>query len=93
MLSAMPQQHSPGTQTIEVRVALHADLRKYLPPGASGPLGVQLQAGATVADLLRALRIPGGETVTVGVNGELADSETQLHAGDDITMFSPMEGG
>jgi len=74
-------------------VALHADLRKYLPPGASGPVGVQLRGGATVADLLRALHIPEGETVTVGVNGELAGPETALASKDDVTMFSPMEGG
>lgn len=93
MLLFMPQQHAPGTNLIEVRVALHADLRKYLPPGASGPVGVQLQEGSTVADLLLALHIPQGETVTVGVNGELAGPETALAPRDEVTMFSPMEGG
>jgi len=85
---------NPETATsIELRVALHADLRKYLAPGETGPRTVRLAAGATVADLLRELRIPGSEIVTVGVNGVLAQRTAELHDRDEITMFSPMEGG
>lgn len=82
-----------ATDVIELRVALQADLRKYLAKGETGPKTVTLKSGATVADLLAALGIPEGETVTVGVDGELAQKDAPLHDHAEVTMFSPMEGG
>lgn len=79
--------------SIRLRVALHADMRKYLPPGETGPQAVELAAGSRVVELLARLAIPEGETVTIGLNGNLADRDALLHDGDEITMFSPMEGG
>ena len=43
--------------------------------------------------LLALLLIPDTEMVTVGINGELAQRGTVLRDRDEITMFSPMEGG
>ena len=54
---------------------------------------VQIRAGATVRELLALLLIPDTEMVTVGINGELAQRGTVLRDRDEITMFSPMEGG
>ena len=82
-----------ASTSIRLRVALHADLRKYLPPGQSGPQAVELRMGATVVDLRLHLGIPEAETVTVGVNGDLAGPGAILHDRDEVTMFSPMEGG
>jgi sulfur carrier protein ThiS len=78
---------------VRLRVALHADMRKYLAPGEKGPREMSLPAGATVADLLAALAVPETEIVTVGVNGVLAGRDSVLADGDEVTMFSPMEGG
>ena len=78
---------------IRLRVALHADLRKYQAKGESGPRSVEMAPGGTVADLLDRLGIPSDEIMTVGINGELAARTAILVDGDDITMFSPMEGG
>ena len=78
---------------IHVRVALHADLRKYFAKGTVGAQPFELENGETVADLLALLGIPAEEIVTVGINGELAERNTILHDRDDVTMFSPMEGG
>jgi sulfur carrier protein ThiS len=86
---------APQTSTgqITVRVSLFADLRRFLPPGQDGPQTYTLPAGATVADLLTTIGIPPEDEVTPGLNGELAQRETQLHDGDDLVLFSPMEGG
>lgn len=77
---------------IRLRVGLHADLRRFLPKGAA-ILELEIADRSTVADLLGHLGIPDVETVTVGVNGELAQRTTELHDQDEVTMFSPMEGG
>ncbi len=78
---------------IRLRVALHADTRKYLPRGDSGAREVDLPEASTVADLLAVLGIPESEVVTVGVNGNLAQRGAVLSDNDEVTMFSPMEGG
>jgi sulfur carrier protein ThiS len=92
MGNAAAKRETPG-ETIELRVALQADLRRYMAKGETGPKVVHLRSGATVADLLAELGIPDAETVTVGVDGELAQKDAELHDGADVTMFSPMEGG
>lgn len=81
------------TEQITVRVSLFADLRRFLPPGEDGPQPYTLPAGAPVAALLAAIGIPPEDEVTPGLNGELATRETELHDGDDLVLFSPMEGG
>jgi len=78
---------------IDVRVRLFADLRRHLPRGQDGPISYTLRSGATVADLLAAIGIPADGEVTVGLNGDLAQRETELHEGDELLLFSPMEGG
>jgi molybdopterin converting factor small subunit len=80
-------------RSLDVRVTLFADLRKYISPGQPGSRRCRLAAGATVADLVAELGIPPGELMTVGVNGELAARDTVLGDGDDVALFSPMEGG
>jgi len=82
-----------GTEQITVRVSLFADLRRFLPPGQDGPQLYTLPAGAAIADLLAAIGIPAEDEVTPGLNGELAQRDTELHDGDDLVLFSPMEGG
>ena len=84
---------SADTRHISVRVSLFADLRRFLPRGEDGPQRLTLPAGATVADLLAAVGIPAADEVTAGLNGELAHRDTPLHDGDDLVLFSPMEGG
>lgn len=91
----MPNQEhqTQSSAPVRLRVALYADLRRFLPKGVHGAFPVELPAGATVASLLEALAIPDQDSITVGLNGELAARDAELHDSDDITMFSPMEGG
>jgi molybdopterin converting factor small subunit len=78
---------------IGVRLALFADLRRLLPAGHDGPLTFSLERGATVADLLAAAGVPEGGDITIGRNGEQVDRDALLADGDEVVLFSPMEGG
>jgi sulfur carrier protein ThiS len=82
-----------GAGPIAVSVTFFADLRRFRPRGADGPLRYTLPAGATIADLLAAIGIDAGLDLTVAVNGELAGAETALRDGADVMLLSPMEGG
>ena len=82
-----------GADQIAVRVTLFADLRRFLPRGHEGPLRYALPAGATVADLLATIGIAADDEITAGLNGEQAQRDAVLHDGDDLVLFSPMEGG
>ncbi|RJQ08850.1 MAG: hypothetical protein C4558_07290 [Dehalococcoidia bacterium] len=79
--------------TIAVRLTLFADLRRFEPKGSSGPRVFVLESGATVADLVAEAGIPATEDVTVGLNGERGSLDVPLHDGDDVVLFSQMEGG
>jgi sulfur carrier protein ThiS len=81
------------TPAITVQVTLFADLRRYLRKGENGPISVSLARGATVADLLTTLGIEDAEEVTAGRNGDQAMHDTVLQDGDELVLFSPMEGG
>lgn len=84
----------PTTRSaIRVRVTLFSDLRKYLPKEDRGPQLRTLAPASSVRDLVESLGIPGDADITVGVNDELASLDSPLADGDDVTMFSPMEGG
>ncbi len=61
-----------------------------------------LNAPATVADLLGALRDRGGVWATelaagrnfrIAVNQEMADLNTPLSEGDEVALFPPVPGG
>ena len=78
---------------VRVRLTLFADLKRYLPKGQNGPLAFALSTGATVATLLAKAGIPGSEEITVGLNGNQGARDSILNDGDEVVLFSPMEGG
>lgn len=78
---------------ITILVTLFADMRRFLPPGVDGPQSYTLPPGATVADALAAIGIPAEDEVTAGLNGDQAQRDTPLSDGDELVLFSPMEGG
>lgn len=84
---------APRVGVIAVHVALFADLRRFAPPGHGRGQTLELPAGGTVRDVLRAFAIPAGLQITVGRNGELAGIDTALEDGDDVILMNPMEGG
>jgi sulfur carrier protein ThiS len=78
---------------ISIEVKLWADLRRFLPKGHDGPLSFTLPPGSTVADVIELIGIPARDEITAGVNGALAQRDTVLQHGDELMLFSPMEGG
>lgn len=85
--------HSKAPRRIAVRLTLFADLRRLLPSGHEGPMSIDLPAGSTVADLMAAASVPREEDVTIGINGDQGARDSVLADGDDVVLFSPMEGG
>ena len=83
-------QTSPRFQ---VRLTLFADLKRFLPKGQTGALSFEVGAGSTVGTLLAQAGIPAVEEITVGLNGNQGDRDSILRDGDEVVLFSPMEGG
>jgi sulfur carrier protein ThiS len=78
--------------TIEVR--LFANLARYLPPGARGDgARLDIQDGATVADVLRRLAIPADLPGLLLVNGVEAPPDRRLRPGDILIIVPPLAGG
>ncbi len=79
--------------TIRVRVELFADLRQYAPDGVSGGQDLVVPVGTTMHDVIERYGIPADYEVTIGRNGEQAKRPDLVEDGDEIVLFSPMEGG
>jgi len=82
---------------VNVSVTLFADLRRFGPQDHEGPLSLTLEDGATAEEMLTAVGVPEDEMIrgeiTVGLNGSLGRRDSVLNDGDDVLLFSPMEGG
>ena len=81
------------TPKIAVRLVLFADLKRFLPKGHDGPLMFSLEPGATVAALMAEAGVPEEDEITIGLNGDEATLDSTLNEGDEVVLFSPMEGG
>ena len=79
---------------MRIDVQLHATLVAFLPPGSrDGIAALDVDAHATVADLIRRLSIPADVSRVVLVNGHDVDDEASLRAGDVVDIFPPLAGG
>jgi molybdopterin synthase sulfur carrier subunit len=79
---------------MQVKVKLYATLARYSGGKRAGePLEVELPAGASLSDLYRALKIPGGEVKQAFVNGVVQAENFRLEPGDEIGIFPPIGGG
>lgn len=82
-----------------IRVLYFASLREQV---GIPEEDVHLDAGMTVADLLKQLRSRGqrwaqalawGQRIMIAVNQELARPDTLLGDGDEVAFFPPVTGG
>ena len=77
---------------MEIHLQLYSILREKLPSDAKGRAVLQLDKGATVADLLNELSIK--RKVVISVNGvQVLDKAHQLRDGDAVKIFSTISGG
>jgi sulfur carrier protein ThiS len=77
---------------MKVHLQLFSILRDKLPREAQGETTLELQDGATVADVLAVLDITRNVVISVNDIHE-PDKSRQLQNGDDIKMFSSVGGG
>ena len=77
-----------------VHVRLFATLRRHYPHiGIGEPMDVELEAGATIGELITQLRLPAEQVKVVFVNGIVQKREHVLNAGDEVGVFPPVGGG
>ena len=79
---------------MQVELKLYAMLRKYRPEGEAGEsLFLDLENGATVAQLLEELGIPPEIPKAIFVNDLSKRPEHVLADGDRVGIFPPVAGG
>ncbi|MFA9405821.1 MAG: MoaD/ThiS family protein [Anaerolineales bacterium] len=77
---------------LDIHLQLYSILREKLPSDAKGRTVMQLDEGATLADLLDELGI--NLKVVISVNGDHEpDKSRQLRDGDHVRIFSAISGG
>jgi sulfur carrier protein ThiS len=77
---------------LKIQLKLYSILREKLPGDAKGQRVMELDDGATLADLLEELGIE--RKAVVSVNGiHEVDKSRQLVEGDQVKIFSSVSGG
>ena len=86
----MPEEHAK----ITVSVTLRSILAKFRPdPKNRAPFPVQLDAGATVGDLIAKLGAPPEIARLIFVNHVRCDYDAVLPDGASVEVFPPIAGG
>lgn len=75
----------------KIQVKLYATLQKQIPRGDLNRF--EIDAGATIEQVLAALNIPVSEAKLVFVNGKKASLTTSLNGGERVGIFPPVGGG
>ena len=79
---------------MHLRVKLFATLSRHAPSGRAGvPFDVDLPAGASLGDLVTALKLDPEETRVIFVNGLIQTPDYIPAPGDEIGIFPPIGGG
>jgi molybdopterin converting factor small subunit len=78
---------------VTVSVKLFATLKKYLPSGSDEAATVTLPPGATVLDVIDALKIPRDHAGMLVAGDAYVEKETPLTEGMQLSIFPPLAGG
>ena len=79
---------------MKVTVVCYGAMRDYLPPGRSdNRIEIDVDEGASVADVVAALGAPDRLVHAVLVADKPATTTTVLHQGDEITLMPHFTGG
>lgn len=78
--------------TLDINLQLYSILREKLPPEAKGRTVLNIEEGATLADLLDELDIKRRVVISLNEEHE-TDLSHQLHDGDEVKIFSSVSGG
>ena len=78
---------------MQITVKLHGTLRKFLPAGAGNAAALDLNDGATVADVITRLGIPPGHAKMIVSGDDQLELASVLHDGQEVNLFPPLAGG
>jgi molybdopterin converting factor small subunit len=78
--------------SMRVRIRPYADFGRFF-PGTGKIREIEIPAGASIDDVLMIHGLAAEERLTIGLNGELAQRDAKLAAGDLIDILAPMSGG
>jgi molybdopterin converting factor small subunit len=87
-----PRRSSTPSNGIHVEVRFHAELTRFA-PGGQAQVHAALPSGARVQDLLARYPPLDQRRLVVGLNGELAKGDAELHDGDRVDLLTAMAGG
>jgi len=79
---------------LKIKVVLFGQHARLLPPGSHGnSTSIDVEAGATVADVLDALGVPPDGRSYVQLNGAREGLAAALQDGDEVRVVVPLGGG
>jgi sulfur carrier protein ThiS len=79
---------------MEVEIRLFGNLGHYLPEGGNRfSFSLSLVDGATVQEMLTALKLPEEMSIIAIINGRQADRNHVLRDRDEVNVFRPSGGG
>lgn len=88
----MESNNSGKNTMLAIHLQLYSIFREKLPEEAKGRADLEMEAGATLSDLLDEFGIT--RRVVISVNGEHeTDRSRKLEDGDEIKLFSSISGG
>lgn len=79
--------------SVTVSVKLFATLKKYLPSGNEDSVALTLPVGATVLDVIDALKIPHQHATMLIAGDSYVEKGTRLTEGMALSIFPPLAGG
>lgn len=88
----MAEQAAADPTGPTIKVHPHGELTSYFGRSYGGVL-VPIEPGISIDGLLERLGVPLDEVWLVAKNGEQADRDSPLHAGDSLELFAPVAGG
>jgi sulfur carrier protein ThiS len=75
----------------QITVNTYADLRQFT--GGAASVGVEIESGRTVEQVLQQMAIPQERTKIIFVNGRAAELASRLQGGERVDLFSAIGGG
>lgn len=77
---------------MKISLKLYTVLKEYLPENMENNL-LEIPDRATVSDIITLLKIPQDLPKIILINNEQKTPESELCAGDELSIFPPISGG
>jgi sulfur carrier protein ThiS len=77
---------------MKIRLRCFTGLRRYAPEG-KGDVTLEMEGETSVGRLLQSLGVPDEIQLFIAVNGRKVEADHLLRNGDEVVIFTNMEGG